>query len=253
MNRRRPGITPVSDQETVTIMKRGRSGFTLIELLVVIAIILILAAILFPVFAKVRAKALQTSCINQLKQLGIACDMYQQAYGDVLVPTNALQETSPGRTTAVTWPDLLDPYLKQSTGRLYEGGTGKLYRCPACPEESGEAASWQAERSYGMNWYLGYTNRTVPCSKCKYPASTLRITESWGVQGGSMYAPMPNMEKMSFWQVTSPGWHNGQASVLWVDGHVSVMNSERVLLDDGKGPYGLGQVWCRLEGPKPQP
>src|ERR1700760_4371273 len=57
-------------------------GFTLIELLVVIAIIAILAAILFPVFAKVREKARQTSCLSNEKQLGLAFQQYTQDYDE---------------------------------------------------------------------------------------------------------------------------------------------------------------------------
>lgn len=59
---------------------RSRRGFTLIELLVVIAIIAILAAILFPVFARAREKARQISCISNLKQLALAAMMYAQDY-----------------------------------------------------------------------------------------------------------------------------------------------------------------------------
>src|SRR5215831_10951921 len=57
-------------------------GFTLIELLVVIAIIAILAAILFPVFAKAREKARMTSCMNNMKQIGIGFKMYLDNYDD---------------------------------------------------------------------------------------------------------------------------------------------------------------------------
>nr|MBP8953256.1 prepilin-type N-terminal cleavage/methylation domain-containing protein [Armatimonadota bacterium] len=59
---------------------RRTSGFTLIELLVVIAIIAILAAILFPVFARAREKARQASCQSNIKQIMLACIMYKTDY-----------------------------------------------------------------------------------------------------------------------------------------------------------------------------
>jgi len=65
-------------------MLSRRFGFTLIELLVVIAIIAILAAILFPVFARARAKARQAKCLSNLKQIGLAFHMYASDYDDLL-------------------------------------------------------------------------------------------------------------------------------------------------------------------------
>src|SRR5881409_1951980 len=65
--------------------RAGKTAFTLIELLVIIAIIAILAAILFPVFARAREKARQTTCLSNLKNMGLAVQMYTSDYDD-LVP-----------------------------------------------------------------------------------------------------------------------------------------------------------------------
>jgi prepilin-type N-terminal cleavage/methylation domain-containing protein len=62
-------------------MRYGR-GFTLIELLVVIAIIAILAAILFPVFARARESAVRTQCLNNIKQIALGALMYVQDYDE---------------------------------------------------------------------------------------------------------------------------------------------------------------------------
>ncbi|UCH34100.1 MAG: prepilin-type N-terminal cleavage/methylation domain-containing protein, partial [Armatimonadota bacterium] len=69
-------------------MRKNR-GFTLIELLVVIAIIAILAAILFPVFARAREAARKATCLSNLKQIALAAIMYAQDYDEVLPAANA--------------------------------------------------------------------------------------------------------------------------------------------------------------------
>ena len=90
-------------------MSRSPRGFTLIELLVVIAIIAILAAILFPVFAKAREKARTNSCINNQRQISIALMMYVQDNEETFMP-------DPGNNA---WSSLLKDYNEPS-----------IYDCP---------------------------------------------------------------------------------------------------------------------------
>ncbi|MHB9133482.1 MAG: prepilin-type N-terminal cleavage/methylation domain-containing protein [Armatimonadota bacterium] len=87
----------------------SREGFTLIELLVVIAIIAILAAILFPVFAKAREKSRQTACINNQRQIGIAISMYCQDNQETFFPD----------PVSSSWATYLKPYNEPS-----------IYDCP---------------------------------------------------------------------------------------------------------------------------
>ncbi len=94
-------------------MNSRKHGFTLIELLVVIAIIAIMAAILFPVFAQAREKARQTACISNMKQAGTAVMMYSQDY-DEMYPLGSF--ILPGMVTAITWQDLVEPYVKVGAG-----------------------------------------------------------------------------------------------------------------------------------------
>src|SRR5579862_56300 len=84
-----PEVPRPKMEEFTQMNPRGNKAFTLIELLVVIAIISILAAILFPVFAKAREKARQTACISNVKQIGMGWMMYVQDYDEHFPPNNS--------------------------------------------------------------------------------------------------------------------------------------------------------------------
>ena len=95
----------------------SRRGFTLIELLVVIAIIAILAAILFPVFAKAREKARQSSCLSNLKQLGLSILSYSQDYDEKFPLAVAGGPTPP----IYLLSEIINPYIKNT----------QIWMCPS--------------------------------------------------------------------------------------------------------------------------
>lgn len=121
---------------------RKKNGFTLIELLVVIAIISILAAILFPVFARARENARRSACMSNMKQLGLAFLQYTQDYDEQL-PING--STSSGGPGTHSWDVCIAPYSGQKVG----GASPMIFRCPS-------DTSSQTRRSYAIPWWGMY-------------------------------------------------------------------------------------------------
>lgn len=120
-------------QAKCTSLKARTSGFTLIELLVVIAIIAILAAILFPVFARARENARRTSCLSNLKQIGLGIMQYSQDYDEKLVAYGysynntpyAASNPSPAATN-YKWMDAIYPYVKSE----------QVFNCPSMASDA---------------------------------------------------------------------------------------------------------------------
>ncbi len=194
---------------------RNRAGFTLIELLVVIAIIAILAAILFPVFARAREKARQSSCLSNLKQIATAEMMYQQDYDE---RTGCYCDTIGASSTArMSWCDMLTPYVKNS----------QVFVCPSSPLRWRTVYGPGVARagSYGCNitsvgtatvgsfTYL-YGYRSV--SQLQFPAETLLFTEC----DGDPYVRFNTGASMQYVATL----HNEGANVAFFDGHVKWMS-----------------------------
>lgn len=122
-------------------MKTRSSGFTLIELLVVIAIIAILAAILFPVFIRVKQAAVMSQCQSNIKQQGIAIQLYSEANG------GRLPHYSRGSgVNRKWWYDVTQPYMRND----------RIYRCPALEFPKGAEITQFGKNGrvfgYGVNY-----------------------------------------------------------------------------------------------------
>ena len=174
-----PSPVPSSGRKTSV-----QSGFTLVELLVVIAIIAILAAILFPVFARARENARRASCQSNLKQLGLAITQYVQDYderypaGEIVpggVPeraciTNAALQYVPRiRSLTVgtsagnwgfTWASTVYPYTKST----------QIYICPSGPTQA-DGANWNASTQAGYG-VLGYAHNPMVLQHSKWTAGS---------------------------------------------------------------------------------
>lgn len=165
---------PAHSDRPAHSVQRGGAGFTLIELLVVIAIIALLAAILFPVFARAREKARQSSCASNLKQIGLGCLQYAQDYDERYPNYSPTTDGGVG-----TFRSNIYPYIKNS----------QVFSCPS--NTSSATTSTQATENFGlcqahydMNHNVsGYTLISgvgwygVPAAKIVAAAQTIAVGE----------------------------------------------------------------------------
>ncbi len=190
-----------------------RSGFTLIELLVVIAIIAILAAILFPVFARAREKARAVSCLSNIKQLGLGIMMYCQDY-DEFFPFNGPHG---GDITQKWWSGRIYPYVKNQ----------QLYRCPSRKT---------MVIGYSINWRISGWSSGLEMAQLEYPAETIIIGDSEPTQKytiGISIGTSLDWIMHSPYDTTTYTWcppfprHNEGANLAFCDGHAKWMRVDQ--------------------------
>jgi prepilin-type N-terminal cleavage/methylation domain-containing protein/prepilin-type processing-associated H-X9-DG protein len=245
-------------------MKR-RNGFTLIELLVVIAIIAILAAILMPVFAQAREKARATSCLSNLKQIGIGLQIYSQDYDETLPHHAGDFANFLGAAAGANWCRALVPYLKNS----------QIYACPSAQLEPRVTAVTSALNSYQGNAVV--LSRTgTPLSRIPAPAEIVFTQEnyfSWLVAWNRPAQVVLNPPQFRWWHLVDcraqfsgppqvrPGCgeqynsrHFEGGNIVFVDGHAklrkyyTLRSGEFGLSPDEPYRNDLTQCFCTAAG-----
>jgi prepilin-type N-terminal cleavage/methylation domain-containing protein/prepilin-type processing-associated H-X9-DG protein len=183
-------------------------GFTLIELLVVIAIIAILAAILFPVFAKAREKARAISCISNLKECTLGSLMYSQDYDELIIP-EWLNEPWQNDWDRL-WPVLVQPYIKNYGVTV----------CPDAPQDGGpdwpnDPENHRVGASIGINDLMSeWDTGTVKMAAINAPSFSVHFADA-----GDVYD-----------QNTTGGWKD------WDGGNAGYMDFDKDP-DNDKGTY----------------
>jgi prepilin-type processing-associated H-X9-DG protein/prepilin-type N-terminal cleavage/methylation domain-containing protein len=206
-----------------------KKAFTVIEALVVIAIVLILAAILFPIFARSGHGGHKTSCQSNLKQTGLGLLMYTQDY-DEKYPRAAWSFESSRKTKEYPdgvygWADVIQPYIKST--QIYQ-----------CPEDTNEQPKNPDPQKIGYTDYW-YNSRLadINFTKIKKPISVIMAGD--GNDGSDLtgatysYGSLPGAWIKS---KTSPAYrHLDGANYLFADGHVKRLPPTRISVEKPNG------------------
>ena len=219
------------EQQAGTTLTAQRKGFTLIELLVVIAIIAILAAILFPVFARARDRANDTSCLNNLKQLGHGMVLYAGDWDENYPPKRqacGIGCWDDGNTTVMTQR----LQLKQ-----YAVGDG-VWRCPmdlGDPWTNGASVYDVEQSSYFYEFHCAFYNSDAPVNMADLKDPALRLMEYDHAVHSICWWSEPDGKGKH-------GWHGYGTSnrnmVAFADGHARAMDIEESVCKVQAGQVG---------------